>query len=58
MSLLGAYFPKFQGVFFSEKKYQALFDNILFIIYKIFCHFVLLLANRNVTKSTKLRTEI
>ena len=54
MSLLGAYFPKFQGVFFSEKKYQALFDNILFIVYKIFRHFVSLLANRNVTKSTKL----
>ena len=54
MSLLGAYFPKFQGVFLSEKQYQALFDNILFIIYKIFRHFVSLLANRNVTKSTKL----
>ena len=53
MSLLGAYFPKFQVVFL-RKKYQALFDNILFIIYKIFRHFVLLLANRNVTKSTKL----
>ena len=51
----GGLFPQTSGSFFLRNNiYQGLFDNILFIVYKIFRHFVLLLANRNVAKSTKL----
>ena len=54
----GLIFPNFWEFFLRNKIFQALFDNILFIIYKIFRHFILLLANRNVTKSLKLWTEV
>ena len=54
----GLVFPNSGSFFLRNKIFQALFDNILFIIYKIFRHFILLLANRNVTKSTKLWTEV
>ena len=44
----------FQSFFLRNNILQAIFDNGLFIVHKILHYFILLLANRNVTKSTKL----
>ena len=46
-----------ESFFLRNNIFHAISDDI-FIVYKIMCHFILLLANRNTTKSTKFSIEI